>query len=54
LDKLRAAARTSESARRLLAQIDPRGDLRFTDDQSQPVAVAGLGDEVKSSTEEEV
>ena len=37
LDRLRTAARTSESAAKLLAQIDPSGELRYIDSQGRPV-----------------
>jgi hypothetical protein len=37
LDKLREAAKTSDSARKLLDQVDPDGGLRFTDDDGRPV-----------------
>lgn len=52
LDALREAAKSSASARNLLTQIDPRGDLRFIDDEGQPIrrayesgpAQAGIAD----------
>ncbi|HUC25774.1 MAG TPA: hypothetical protein VMA73_23955 [Streptosporangiaceae bacterium] len=35
LDRLREAAKTSDSARKLLDLVDPRGDLRFCEENQE-------------------